>query len=213
MPHSNNPDAPVRDAPPRHFSMLRTFRPADFITLANGACGMAAIFLALGVTRGDGTRVLYAAAALVLLAAVCDFCDGYVARRRGESSPFGLELDSLGDLVSFGVAPAVITYAAGAQLLADQVGLGFFVLCGLSRLARYNVGAPGLASASGKVAYFEGLPIPTSVVTLGVALLAARGEQGMAVVHVLGLGVHWPVLLFVLHGCLMASKTLRVPKP
>ena len=129
----------------------------------------------------------------------------------------GRELDSLADVISFGVAPAYLAYAIGMTGRADALALLFFVGCGIGRLARYNVTADRLARSSGKVSHFEGTPIPTSVLLVGVmAVLAWRGRIG----HDLPLGTvalgpfdgHPLALLFVLSGSLMISKTLRIPK-
>ena len=104
-----------------------------------------------------------------------------------------------------------IAFAAGLDTALDQVILIFFALCGLSRLARYNVSAEALAAPSGKVEYFEGTPIPTSVVPLGILILAFHHDR-LYPVNVFGAGLHLPVLLFLVSGCLMVSKTLRIPK-
>ena len=98
----------------------------------------------------------------MLAALVFDVLDGRIARWRQTSSALGRELDSLADVISFGVAPAAIAYACGMQGLCDRVVLVFFVACGVSRLARYNVTAEALSEGTGKVKYFEGTPIPTS---------------------------------------------------
>lgn len=195
-----------------HFSMLREFRLADLLTLANGACGVVAVFIAIGVASGAPRASVYLAAGLIPVALVFDFLDGRVARYRHEASPLGRELDSLGDLLSFGVAPAVIATVCGLDTLADQAILVFFVLCGLSRLARYNVSAAELGDANVKVSHFEGTPIPTSVVPLGVVVAAYAGEP----IHAWHAGpvvLHWPSALFALSGCLMVSRTLKIPKP
>jgi CDP-diacylglycerol--serine O-phosphatidyltransferase len=119
---------------------------------------------------------------------------------------------SLADVISFGVAPAGIGFAAGLDSGIDQLVLMYFVGCGVSRLARYNITAADLAAETGKVPYFEGAPIPTSVVPL--ALLVAAFHQGtLYPVRVLGVEMHLVVLLFLLSGSLMISKTLRIPKP
>ena len=96
--------------------------------------------------------------------------------------------------------------------------LVFFVCCGLSRLARYNVTAAALSDSSGKVRYFEGTPIPTSVVlVLILAGLLAAGRVGAELpLGVLQLGfakLHPFVLLYFISGCAMVSARLRVPKP
>jgi CDP-diacylglycerol--serine O-phosphatidyltransferase len=198
--------------PGKHFSMIRNFHLADFFTIANGFCGVAALFQAMRfLAGGEGWR-LDVAAALVLVALIFDVLDGRIARWRHHASPMGRELDSLADVISFGVAPAGIAFAAGLRSALDQVILMYFVGCGLSRLARYNVTAESLASETGKVRYFEGTPIPTSLVPLALLLLAFhRGT--LYPVAVGGLDLHLVSLLFLLSGSLMISKTLKVPKP
>ena len=91
-----------------------------------------------------------------------DFADGRVARWRHKSSPLGADLDSLADVISFGMAPAALGFAVGLRGALDVAVLLYFVACGISRLARFNVTADALADESGKVKYFEGTPIPTT---------------------------------------------------
>jgi CDP-diacylglycerol---serine O-phosphatidyltransferase len=110
------------------------------------------------------------------------------------------------------VAPATIAFAAGLDTMLDALGLTFFALCGLSRLARYNVTAEALSAETGKVAYFEGTPIPTSIVPLGLLMLAFHLDT-LLPVRLIGLEVHLMTLVFVVSGMLMISKTLRIPKP
>jgi CDP-diacylglycerol---serine O-phosphatidyltransferase len=196
----------------RHFSMIRDFHLADFLTLANGLCGVVAIFQALHFVKTGELRAIYLAAALIPLALVFDVLDGRVARSRGLASPLGRELDSLADVISFGVAPAAIAYGVGLVTVVDQIVLGFFVLCGLSRLARYNVSAAASTEPQGKVRYFEGTPIPTSVVPLAV-LMAAFHFQHLYPMRIDRIEFHLPVVLFFISGCLMISKTIRIPKP
>jgi CDP-diacylglycerol--serine O-phosphatidyltransferase len=208
--------APARRT--RHLSMIRDFHLADFFTLANGCCGTAAIFLAMDHVREARADTVYGAGVLVLAALVFDVLDGNIARWRQASSAMGRELDSLADVISFGVAPACLAYAVGMTGVLDVLVLLYFVACGISRLARFNITAATLATASGKVKYFEGTPIPTSTLLVALlVLLAWRGRTGPAlpfgVVEVAGLGLHPIVLLFVVSGSLMISKTLRIPKP
>ncbi len=195
----------------RHFSMVREFHLADLFTIANGFCGVGAVFQAMKFLTGHDRRHLYIAALLVPLALVFDILDGRVARWRHKSSPMGRELDSLADVISFGVAPAAIAFAAGLNTFVDQVVLMYFVGCGVSRLARFNITAESLSAGTGKVKYFEGTPIPTSVVPLGIVMLAFAYDT-LLPVHV-GLPFHLLSLLFLLSGSLMISKTLHVPKP
>jgi len=200
----------------RHFSMLRGFHLADFFTLGNAACGVGAVFFAMLYMSTQLAFHFYAAAALAPAAFILDVLDGRIARARHQHSALGRELDSLSDVISFGVAPAALAFAAGMQGGWDAAALIYFVCCGVSRLARYNVTAEALA-ASDKVAYFEGTPIPTSVLLTGV--LAFAGWQGRVGETLYG-GVftigpwdlHPMVLLFVLSGSLMISKTLHIPK-
>ena len=130
----------------------------------------------------------------------------------------GRELDSLADVISFGVAPACLGFAVGFTGLLDCLVLLYFVCCGISRLARYNITAEAVTAGGGTVTYFEGAPIPTStLLVLLLALLARLNRIGPELplgVVVLGpLDLHPLVLLFVLSGSLMISKTLRIPKP
>ena len=205
------------DSMPRHFSMIRGMHLADVFTLGNAACGVAGVFCAMAYVGAASTAYFYAAAALAPLAFVFDVLDGRIARWRHTHSAMGRELDSLADVISFGVAPAALGFAAGLRGGWDWVALVYFVCCGVSRLARYNVTAEKMAGREGKVAYFEGTPIPTSVVLTGVLALAACQDRigddlyggswsiGPADLHPLA-------LLFVLSGTLMISKTLRIPK-
>lgn len=195
-----------------HFSMIRSFHLADFFTIANGFCGVGAIFEAMTFLSTRDTRHLYLAACLIPVALAFDVLDGRIARWRHTASPMGRELDSLADVVSFGVAPAAIAVAAGVNTCLDQVILLFFAGCGVSRLARYNVTAESLSGEKGKVEYFEGTPIPTSVVPLGLLMLAFyRGD--LYRVSLFGVEWHMIALLFLVSGSLMISKTLRIPKP
>ena len=196
----------------RHFSMIRDFHLADFFTLANGFCGVAAVLEAMKFVADTESARIWLACGLVAAAFVFDVLDGKVARLRHSASAMGRELDSLADVISFGVAPAAIAFAMGMDSAFDQVVLIFFALCGLSRLARFNVTAESMSGASGKVEYFEGTPIPTSVVPLALAL-AAFHHGDLFPVSMAGVAFHLPVLLFFASGCLMISKTLHIPKP
>lgn len=201
---------------PKPFSMIREFHLADWFTLGNAVCGVGAMFAIISYIQAHDIVHVYYACALVLAALVFDVFDGRVARWRQKSSLLGRELDSLADVISFGVAPALIAYGVGMQGLWDRVVLGFFVACGVSRLARFNVTAEQLSGGTGKVAYFEGTPIPTSI--LLVALLCGAAAQGAigaelwgGSVRVMGYTLHPLVLLYALSGSLMISR-IRIPK-
>lgn len=197
--------------------MIREFHLADFLTLGNAACGVAAIFLAMAYLGSGEVRHFLVAAAMAPAAFLFDVLDGRVARWRNQHSALGRELDSLADVISFGVAPAALGFAAGLNGGWDWMALIYFVCCGVSRLARFNVTAESLSQGSDKVAYFEGTPIPTSVVLTGILALAAWQERVGDALY----GGSWPIgpwqlhplaLLFVLSGTLMISKTVRIPK-
>jgi CDP-diacylglycerol---serine O-phosphatidyltransferase len=201
----------------RHLSMIRSFHLADFLTLANAACGVLAIFAAMAYLEAREPRRLMVAMALLPWAFVFDVMDGRVARWRRRHSPMGRELDSLADVISFGVAPAAIAYGAGMRGLWDLVILVYFVVCGVSRLARFNVTAEQLSAGAGKVTHFEGTPIPTSLVLVGVVALAAwHGRLGDALpLGTVDVGpgtLHPLTMLWAVSGSLMISKTLHLPK-
>jgi CDP-diacylglycerol--serine O-phosphatidyltransferase len=202
---------------PRHFSMIRGFHLADFFTLGNAACGTGIVLLAMAYVASGDIGTFYAAAALAPAAFIFDVFDGRIARARNQHSALGRELDSLADVISFGVGPAALAFAAGMRGGWDAAALMYFVCCGVSRLARYNVTAEQLSAGSAKVKYFEGTPIPTSVALVGVLAFAAWqgriGESLYGGAWALGPWLLHPlVLLFVLSGTLMISKTLRIPK-
>ena len=198
--------------------MIRDFHLADWFTIANAFCGMGAVLSVMAFLTGAHPHGLFWTAALIPAAFIFDVFDGRIARWRNTHSALGRELDSLADVISFGVAPAAMAFGAGLDGFWDCLILAYFVSCGVSRLARYNITADALsADASGKVKYFEGTPIPSSV--LLVALLAVAAWQ-----HRIGEAIYfgqwqlgpWELhplaLLFALSGSLMISKTLRIPK-
>jgi CDP-diacylglycerol--serine O-phosphatidyltransferase len=201
---------------PKRFSMIREFQFADWFTLANAVCGTGAVLASMAYLQTGDVARLYAACGAILAALVFDVLDGRIARWRQTSSALGRELDSLADVISFGMAPAALAYACGMQGFYDRVILAYFVACGVSRLARYNVTAEALSGGTGKVAYFEGTPIPTSILLVAMLALAAyTGAIGDALwlgqVDVAGFRLHWLALAFALSGSLMISR-IRIPK-
>ena len=197
--------------------MIRGFHLADFFTLANAACGVASIFAAMAFVESDRRAHFLLAAALLPIALVFDVLDGRIARWRRRHSPLGRELDSLSDVISFGVAPAVLAFAAGMRGPWDRAVLIYFVACGVSRLARFNVTAEELSDGADRVKYFEGTPIPSSVLlvlVLGVAGWTGHiGDRLWFGVVTLGRGeLHPLVFMFAVSGSLMISKTIRIPK-
>ncbi len=202
--------------PKKRFSMIREFQMADWFTLANAACGTGAMFSMLTYLNVQEVQHVYYAAALVAIALVFDFLDGRIARWRQKASLMGQELDSLSDVISFGVAPAIIAYGCGMQGLYDRIILAYFVCCGVSRLARYNVTASALADDTGKVKHFEGTPIPTSLLlAMLMAVAASMGAIGdnlwFGEVRLAGYVLHPLVLLYAVSGSLMISR-IHIPK-
>lgn len=132
----------------------------NMITSGNLLCGMLSLILTV---RGHYLQ----AAWMIPCAVFFDFMDGKVARAMGVSSDFGVEFDSLGDVVSFGVAPAILIYSISLKVLPGVVGAlvaAFYALCGALRLARFNVvHRPGP---------FQGLPIPAGGLFLISIVLA-----------------------------------------
>ena len=205
----DNPDKP-------RFSMIRTYTLADAFTLVNGACGTVAIFLCLNYATENEKRFLWVAFVLIPTALLCDILDGYVARHTGRRSLIGADLDSLADIVSFGVAPAVMGFSLGLRGVWDMLILTYFVLCGISRLARFNVTAADTADPSGKVKYYEGTPIPSSiiiVILLGVAfaLNHTGPEIWFGAVRLGSMTLHPFTLIYGLSGSAMIA-TFKVPK-
>lgn len=205
--------------PPQPRSMIRSYTPADILTIANASCGTIAVFLCLDYMAFGDARRLWIAVALLPLALVCDVLDGYVARlspRR--QSVLGADLDSLADVISFGLGPAVLGYTLGLRGGWDMIVLTFFVVCGVSRLARFNATATALTNQdTGKVKYFEGTPIPTSIVIVGLMALAlwlgrVEGALWFGVYRLGPMALHPLVLVYALSGSAMIS-TVRIPKP
>jgi CDP-diacylglycerol--serine O-phosphatidyltransferase len=199
------------------FSMIREFHLADWFTLGNAVCGIGSIFSTMSYVLTSDITHIYYASALVFAALVFDVLDGRIARWRNKSSALGRELDSLADIISFGVAPAILAYGCGMRGLYDRVLLAYFVACGVSRLARYNITAEEISQGTGKVTYFEGTPIPTSfVLVILLAIAAANGAVGESLwfgsVSIAGFTLHPLALLFGVSGSLMISR-IRIPKP
>jgi CDP-diacylglycerol--serine O-phosphatidyltransferase len=133
----------------------------NLFTTGNLFCGFWAI---ISVFQ---EQFLYAAIA-ILLASVFDILDGKVARLSGATSKFGVQYDSLADLVSFGIAPALLAFSWALRPYGKFGWLAafLFVVCGALRLARFNV-----QSSSGEVKYFKGLPIPAAASMIALTIL------------------------------------------
>jgi CDP-diacylglycerol--serine O-phosphatidyltransferase len=182
----------------RRFKLLRSFTMADFVTLGNAACGTSSIFFCLNYLENRLYEpYIIASFVLLPLALLFDIMDGHVARYRQNSSPYGSDLDSLADVISFSVAPAVLGFTLGLRGVWDCILLAFFVCAGVSRLARYNVTAETLADVNtGKVKFYQGFPVPTSLAL--VVLLAVAYWQGQCCMQRKALEQPQPVACFLL---------------
>merc|ERR1712230_233301 len=206
-----------------HFSMIRALHLADLITEMNGFCGFMSVLSSMRYCLSDPQDLtnLWFAFFFMPFGLFFDFFDGKVARWRKKSSLMGQELDSLADLVSFGVAPAAQGFAIGFRSTVDTLFLTFYVLCGLTRLARFNVTVAMLPKdKTGKSKYFEGVPVPfacfaTCAVTATWSYMGLIHDKLPFATVLTGsfLEYHPAVLVFVVMGCSMVSKTIKIPKP
>ncbi|MDY0266186.1 MAG: CDP-diacylglycerol--serine O-phosphatidyltransferase [Methanimicrococcus sp.] len=137
-------------------TVLNLLKAPDYVSMVNLIFGILAILFAM---NGD----YEIAAACIIIAAAADGADGYIARKTS-SGPLGAHLDSLIDIVSFGVAPAVIIYSMGEKLILIPL-ICFYVICGVLRLARYN------AFPSNKPEY-SGIPITGAAVFLSTLIIS-----------------------------------------
>jgi CDP-diacylglycerol---serine O-phosphatidyltransferase len=214
-----NSETPPIETPapkPKRFSLIRSFVLADFLTLGNAFCGTGSVLALMQYLVASDDRWLITAMALLPVALAFDFADGRVARWRHRVSSLGADLDSLADIISFGLAPAALGFAVGLRGGLDVAILLYFVACGISRLARFNVTADALSDENGKVKYFEGTPIPSSVLLVGL-IAVLHWQDRLGAVMWLGqwefgsLVLHPLALLFAFSGSAMIS-TWHVPK-
>lgn len=141
---------------------LRVTAPSIFTT-ANMACGFSSVLLAF---REQFTW----AAGILFLAILLDIADGFVARKVGATSPFGVQLDSLADLISFGMAPAILvhTWALDSWPIAAWAGAFLWLACAAFRLARFNVTVDPMDDKR----YFVGLPSPGAAAVIIATIFA-----------------------------------------
>ena len=173
---------------------------ASVFTTLNLYCGVASIFAS---TAEEFDK----AVVWILIAIVFDLVDGTVARLTKSCSEFGKELDSLSDVVSFGVAPAVLIYTAFlpehstlsvAANRVNSIPAVFFVICGALRLARYNV------YQSGQQESFTGLPTPAAGGAIATFVLFAR--------HLQIPGAAWMLASLALALSYLMVSTIHYPK-
>ena len=161
-------------------NMLSLMKIADIFTVGNLCCGVLSIFLAI-----DGLFDL--SALLLFLAVVFDVLDGKIAGLMNQKNLFGKQIDSMSDLVSFGVAPALLFYSLSSPGILGIIVVLFFVACGMLRLARYNI-----SEESG----FEGVPITVNGVLFPLLfLLFSRFPESLN---------YWPII-FLIQSVLMIS--------
>ncbi|WP_105011202.1 CDP-diacylglycerol--serine O-phosphatidyltransferase [Salinibacter sp. 10B] len=176
----------------------------SFFTLTNLLCG----FLALTQVR-EGAFVM--SCWLIVLAGFFDLMDGMMARLTDADSPFGVQLDSLSDVVSFGVAPSflVYAYALDASGPLGMIVSALPVLCGSVRLARYNVNKDKDDDTEG----FEGLPIPGQAIAIVALILAAENSEWGAYLALDSLQVLLPIVV-VLSGLMVSGIRFdSIPTP
>jgi len=160
-----------------------------------------------GMIEGIRGNVLVAVLCL-LVSTVCDMFDGKIARamkRTEDEKAFGIQIDSLCDLVCFGVFPAILAYTLGVQTAVGIAVLIFYTLAGVIRLAYFNVTEAKRQQTTDECRrFYQGLPI-TSIGAILPILCALRSTLGAAFSAVLTVGMGVTGLLFILN--------LRVPKP
>jgi len=175
----------------------------SFFTLLNLLCGFLAITQVL-----DEAFVM--ACWLIVVAGFFDLLDGLMARLTNSDGPFGVQLDSLSDVVSFGVAPSVLVYAYALDAY-DPLGAivaALPALCGSVRLARYNMNTDGDGTDG-----FEGLPIPGQAVSIVALILAAENSQWGGYLALNSFEVVLPIVV-VLSGLMVSSIRFdSIPAP
>jgi len=181
---------------------LRVTAPSMFTT-GNMACGFSAILLAF-------SDEFTWAAVLLFGAIVLDIADGAVARLVGATSPFGVQLDSLADLVSFGVAPAVLvhTWALPENPVLAWLSAFLWLACAAFRLARFNVTVDPLADKK----YFVGLPSPGATMVV-IATIFALGSPDTGPCMLLPVAVSVvPALLMITTVRFRSFRGLLAPR-
>jgi CDP-diacylglycerol--serine O-phosphatidyltransferase len=173
----------------------------NLFTVSSIFCGVYSITLSAGEPSGDN---FYRAAVAIFFGSFFDAFDGRVARLTRTQSDFGVELDSLADVISFGVAPAILVYkwALGSMGFGGIAIASIYAACGAIRLARFNVIAH---SETGTSRYFVGLPIPLAAGML-VSLVIALNNLRAPVAEAVGL---WPIATLVLVLSFLMVSTIR----
>lgn len=178
------------------------------ITLGNGVCGVVAIFKTGQFMAVGNEKTAQAAAWLILAAMIFDALDGFVARLTRTASSFGAQLDSLCDLITFGVAPGFLTYAMTRNTVEDfwarpvQAVCVLYAMCALIRLARFTVETTPDESAHRE---FAGLPSPAAAGVMASAVLPTAALSNWSP-HVAAVIPHMLPGLALATGILMVSR-------
>jgi CDP-diacylglycerol--serine O-phosphatidyltransferase len=174
----------------------------SLFTVGNMFCGYACVMYAM---RGD----LAVAAPFIGVAVVLDMLDGRIARMTGTASEFGLQLDSLADVISFGLAPAILAFAWGLSELGRwgwAAGFLYVTACAM-RLARFNIQSPGQVDKR----YFIGLPSPPAAGVIAATVFAFPRElSGFAQLVAAVAVVVVPAILMVSTVRFRSFKTLNL---
>jgi CDP-diacylglycerol--serine O-phosphatidyltransferase len=182
----------------RQYLARAKFALPSFVTLLSIACGFGSIVISVDNAHVGDPAEFRIAAALLVLAGVFDALDGFVARLTNTASEFGMQLDSIADVMNFGCAPAILLYCYGFvelgaahPTLLRMGGLAcfIFVACGALRLARFNVNV-GRTDPR----FFVGMPITAgaacvaSVVVAWPTPVATMAHAGLVMLLVVGVG-------------------------
>ncbi len=196
------PPPPLRKRRPRPNLRKLMFVLPNLFTVSSIFCGVYSITLSAGDPTGDN---FYRAAVAIFFGSFFDAFDGRVARMTQTQSDFGVELDSLADVISFGVAPAIMVYkwALSGMGTAGIVICSIYAACGAIRLARFNVTAQ--RDPVGSSRYFTGLPIPLAAGML-VSLVIALQYLRAPVADLVGT---WPIATLVLVLSFLMVSTIR----
>ena len=173
--------------------MRKIYLVPNFVTTANMFCGFYSMIASI---HGDFVTGAWA----IVAAAVFDMLDGRIARLAKATSQFGVEYDSLSDLISFGVAPAILLYLWGLEPFGrlGWVAAFLFMTCGALRLARFNV----MASSSPKN-YFQGLPIPMAAGEVATFVIFCQAQSWSE--------MQFPMLIVTFVLASLMVSTIRFP--
>ena len=194
-------DMKVRFRKRRRFDLGKAlFILPNLFTVSSIFCGFYAAVTAASVSSGQVDEKLYRACIAVLFAMIFDSVDGRVARLTRTQSAFGVQMDSLADVISFGVAPALIAWHWTLSEFGTWGMFSCFIYCacGTIRLARFNVMA---AVGTGPSSYFTGLPIPAAAgLLVAIIISAIHAKADLGAEH------SWIPIVMVSLGVLMVSN-------